>query len=149
MMSLDYSVCELKEGDLEKDLSGFLMSLQNISPIGSIPLNKSKQILSKINSQEGHIFIAKTSEGNIIGSTTLSVEQKFIHKCGKVGHIEDVSVRKSYEGFGVGSALVREAIEVAGCLGCYKVILNCNDDNVPFYKKLGFSLNENEMRFNF
>ena len=38
---------------------------------------------------------------NIIGSTTLLIEQKFIHDGGKVGHIEDVVTRKGYEGFGI------------------------------------------------
>ncbi|KFM14170.1 hypothetical protein AAA799O18_00780 [Marine Group I thaumarchaeote SCGC AAA799-O18] len=33
----------------------------------------------------------------IIGSTTLFIEQKFIHDSGLVGHIEDVVVRKAYD----------------------------------------------------
>lgn len=35
--------------------------------------------------------------------------------------------------------------ELAGQLGCYKVILACNDDNVPFYEKCGFKPKEVEM----
>ena len=110
-------------------------------------LDHAKEILYKINLQNTHIFVAKTSEGNIIGTTTLLVEQKFIHGGGRVGHIEDVSVRKGHEGKGVGSSLVKRVLDEARIFGCYKVILDCSDKNVPFYERLGFYLQENEMRF--
>jgi hypothetical protein len=34
----------------------------------------------------------------IVGTTTLFIEPKFINKGMQVGYIEDVSVRKGYEG---------------------------------------------------
>ena len=97
-MHLDYSVLELVGDDLGKGLEGFLLSLENLSPTENLTFDHAKEILSKINLQNGHIYVAKTSDGNIIGTTTLLVEQKFIHGGGKVGHIEDVAVRKGYEG---------------------------------------------------
>ena len=57
------------------------------------------------------IFVAidkQTSE--VIGATTLLVEQKFIHSGGKAGHIEDVVTRKGFEGLGIGSALINQCI---------------------------------------
>jgi len=146
-MSLDYSVSELVGDDLERDLEDFLLSLENLSPTENLTLDHAKEILSKINLQNGHIYVAKTSEGNIIGATTLLVEQKFIHGGGRVGHIEDVSVRKGHEGRGVGSSLVKRALDEARIFGCYKVILDCSDENIPFYERLGFYLQEKEMRF--
>ena len=41
----------------------------------------------------------------IAGTTTLLIEPKFIDKGMRVGYIEDVSVRKGYEGSGIGSNL--------------------------------------------
>ncbi len=146
-MRLDYSVSELVGDDLERDLEGFSLSLGNLSPTENLTLDYAKEILSKIKLQNTHIYVAKTSDGNIIGTTTLLVEQKFIHGGGKVGHIEDVAVRKGYEGRGVGSSLVKRALDESGIFGCYKVILDCSDKNVPFYKRLGFYIQENGMRF--
>ena len=39
---------------------------------------------------------------------------------------------------GIGTALVRHAVEQARRLACYKVILNCQGDRVGFYTRLGF-----------
>jgi glucosamine-phosphate N-acetyltransferase len=91
-------------------------------------------------------FVAVAGDGLVIGATTLLVEQKFIHRGGLVGHIEDVVVRKGHEGKGVGGSVVRAAVEKARELGCYKVILDCKADLVDFYKKLGFSEHDVGMR---
>jgi N-acetylglutamate synthase-like GNAT family acetyltransferase len=82
----------------------------------------------------------------VIGTASLLVEQKFIHQGGMVGHIEDVSVRLGYEKMGVGTALVRHATEQARKLGCYKVILDCSENLIPFYESLGFRCHAVQMR---
>ena len=142
---LEYVLKELVGDDLDDDLDGFLLALKNLSQTGIWNIDDAKEILSRINQQNGHIYIVKL-EGKIIGTTTLLVEQKFIHEGGIVGHIEDVAVRKGYEGKGIGSLLMKRVLGEAKTLGCYKVILDCSDDNVPFYKKFGFYIQENGMR---
>lgn len=82
----------------------------------------------------------------IVGTASLIVEQKFIRHGGKVGHIEDVATREGYEGLGVGRAVIEHAVQQARAAGCYKVILDCSEENVPFYEKCGFSRHEIEMR---
>ena len=82
----------------------------------------------------------------VVGTVSLIVEQKFIHKGGKVGHLEDVAVHPDSSGLGVGSALVRHATEQARKLGCYKVILNCFERLVPFYEGLGYRRHDVGMR---
>ena len=47
---------------------------------------------------------------------------------------------------GVGKTIIDSLVEIAKEEGCYKVILNCSNENVPFYIKCGFKLTENEMR---
>jgi glucosamine-phosphate N-acetyltransferase len=64
-----------------------------------------------------------------------------------VGHIEDVVTRRGYEGKGIGRALVKKCIEICRIRGCYKVILNCSDKNVNFYRHLGFKTYDNGMRY--
>lgn len=145
-MKIDYEVKELTKEDLDKDLNGFLESLKNLSETGKISLEDAKNILDKMNSQNAHIFVAVTEDGQIIGATTLFVEQKFIHKGGKAGHIEDVVTKKGYEGMGVGSATMKKALEFGKNAGCYKIILDCADSLIPFYEKFGFKLFEKCMR---
>jgi glucosamine-phosphate N-acetyltransferase len=83
---------------------------------------------------------------HVVGTASLIVEQKFIHKGGKVGHIEDVAVHPDCRHLRVGSALVRHATEQARKLGCYKVILNCFERLVPFYEGLGYHKHDVGMR---
>ena len=144
-MNLKYIIKELTKADLT-NLGGFIKTLDNLSSTGNLDLKKAKKILLKINSQNGHTYIAKRDNGEIIGATSLLIEQKFIHYGGKVGHIEDVCVRKEYEGKGIGNALVKKAIEYSKKSGCYKVILDCKDNLIPFYEKLDFYKHENCMR---
>ena len=86
--------------------------------------------------------------GKIIGSTTLLIEQKFIHNGGRVGHIEDVVVSKEYEGRGIGIKLVSSLLEKAKMMNCYKTILDCQDELIPFYERIGFKQESNQMRYN-
>jgi len=55
-----------------------------------------------------------------------------------VGHIEDVAVHKNKQGCGVGKKLVDHLVEAAKGWGCYKIILDCAADLIPYYSKSGF-----------
>jgi len=83
----------------------------------------------------------------VVGAATIFIEPKFIHRGGYVGHIEDVVVRKEYQGKGIGEKLVRKLLEYAQNSGCYKTILDCKDEVKPFYERLGFKHFSNSMRF--
>ena len=139
-----YKVRELRDADLEK---GFLDTLANLSDVGGLAPSEVRAIFGAMKSNPIYqIIVAVANDGQVIGATTLLVEQKFIHRGGLVGHIEDVVVRKGHEGKGVGGSVVRAAVEKARELGCYKVILDCKADLVDFYKKLGFSEHDVGMR---
>lgn len=144
---INFLIREIEIADLQK---GFFQSLSNLTELGRIVEDnrRAEKILSEIKSCPFHrIFVAVKDDGQIIGSTTLLIEQKFIHDGGKVGHIEDVTVNKNYEGKGVGSALVRKAIGFAKQNNCYKVILVCSEKNIQFYKVIGFKEHEISMRY--
>jgi len=74
----------------------------------------------------------------IIGTASLLIEQKFIHKGGKVAYIEDVVVSHIYRKLHVGKKLVKHLILEAKKQGCYKVTLCCFEEVAPFYEKIGF-----------
>jgi len=130
---------EIEYNDIDK---GFLEVLENLlSP--NIDNTNAKNILRKIISNPLHkIFVAYNKENNrIVGTTTLFIEPKFINKGMQVGYIEDVSVRKGYEGLGIGFKLVNYATSYAVSKeGCKKILLYCSGKNMLFYKKLGFKL---------
>ena len=132
------------ESDLE---NGFLESLDNLRQASNLEYNSAKSILKGILENENHIVHVAELDGKIVGSTTLLIEQKFIHEGGFVGHIEDVVVKKEFEGQGIGMKLVISLLDVANKKKCYKTILNCEDTLIPFYEKIGFKQKSNEMRF--
>ena len=125
----EIEIREIEEDDLEK---GFLETLDFLRNTSGLDKNKSREILKKIKQNPNHIIHVAIDDKKIVGSTTLFIEQKFIHDGRLVGHIEDVVVRKDYEGQGIGMKLVISLLDVAKQRKCYKTILNCEDNLKSF-----------------
>jgi glucosamine-phosphate N-acetyltransferase len=89
--------------------------------------------------------IHDTDSNKIIATGTILIEPKFIHNCGKVGHIEDIVTSKKFNGKGLGKKIINLLTERAKINDCYKVILDCSEHNVGFYEKCGFSVKGREM----
>ena len=140
----EIEIREIEEGDLDK---GFLETLEFLRKASDIDKNKAKEILKKIQQNSNHIIHVAVDDNKIVGSTTLLIEQKFIHDGGLVGHIEDVVVRKDYEGKGIGIKLVTSLLERAKEKNCYKTILDCKDNVKQFYERIGFKRESNGMRY--
>ena len=140
----EIKISEIEEDDLEK---GFLETLDFLRNASGLDKNKAREILKEIKQNPNYIIHVATDDKKIVGSTTLFIEQKFIHEGGLVGHIEDVVVRKDYEGQGIGMKLVISLLDVAKQKKCYKTILNCEDSLKIFYEKIGFKKTTNEMRY--
>jgi len=139
-----YKVRPLRAGDLKK---GFIETLQNLAETENLTDRAATKTLNEMRRDPSHVvFVAVADDGQVVGATTLLVERKFIHEGGSVGHIEDVAVRRGHEGKGIGSALVNAAVARARREGCYKCILDCKEELVPFYTRLGFRRHEVEMR---
>ena len=136
---------EIEESDLEK---GFLECLDNLKNASDLEVTDAEKILKKILRDPNHIIHVAELDGKIVGSTTLLIEQKFIHKGGFVGHIEDVVVQKGFERKQIGGEIVESLLDVAKKRGCYKTILDCKDNVKEFYEKIGFKHESNGMRFN-
>ena len=135
---------EIEEDDLER---GFLETLDFLRNASSLDKTKAKEILKKIKQNSNHIIHVAIDGKKIVGTTTLFIEQKFIHDGGLVGHIEDVVVRKDYEGKGIGIKLVTSMLERAKEKNCYKTILDCKDNVKQFYERIGFKRESNCMRY--
>lgn len=132
---------ELREQDYYK---GFLILLEQLTTVDAdnITYDDFVQHLEKIKSK---VFVMEDGEGKIIGTMSLLIEAKFIHKLSSVCHIEDVVVDNEYRGKGLGKMLIDYGVNYAKDNGCYKIILNCAEKNIKFYEKCGFSSKNVEM----
>jgi glucosamine-phosphate N-acetyltransferase len=137
-------VRQLEEKDLFK---GFLDSLDSLRKASDLDARKAKNIFKMISSDKNYKIYVAELDSQIVGAASIFIEQKFINKGGKVGHIEDVAVRKEYQGKGIGQKIVLALIQYAKKKGCYKTILDCYDELVPFYEKIGFKRHSIAMRF--
>jgi glucosamine-phosphate N-acetyltransferase len=131
-----------------KDIyNGFLLSLDSLRKSSHIKSKKADYIFNRILKNPDHVIYVAIDNGKVVGTTTLLIEQKFIHDGGKVGHIEDVAVRKEYQGREIGKKIVGALLKYAEKKGCYKTILDCSDELIPFYENMGFKKHSNSLRF--
>jgi len=91
------------------------------------------------------ISIVEKATDQVVATGTVFIEKKFLRGLGSVGHIEDIAVSKEMQGKKLGLRVINTLTSISENVGCYKTILNCSDDNIPFYEKCGFSKKEDEM----
>ena len=98
-----------------------------------------------INSPDYYVVVWSTNE-ILLGSATILLEHRFSTTKSIVAHLENVIVDEKYRKMGYGSRLIKNCLEFAKRAGAYKVILNCSEENVRYYEKLGFKAYEVGMR---
>ncbi|CAG9460873.1 unnamed protein product [Pedinophyceae sp. YPF-701] len=137
-------VRDLEAGDFHK---GFLDLLAQLTDVGQVTEETFKKRLKEINRRHGHhVYVIEDVEtGRLVATAAVMTEQKFIHSCGQVAHVEDVVVDASVRGKGLGRLLVNRSLDIAKFEGCYKLILDCSNDNVAFYQKCGLEAKERQM----
>ena len=91
------------------------------------------------------IIILKNKENKIIGAGTIVNIEKLHNN--SIGQIEDVIISEKYRGNGLGKLIIEKLVVVGlNEFKCYKVILNCLDKNIDFYKKCNFTISGVQMR---
>lgn len=124
--------------------------LQLLSQLTSTPDMTNEEFSRIIKTLTKNQFIFIMIENNRpVAMISLLIEQKIIHKGGKVAHIEDVVVDKNHRGKGYASKLIQHVTTIAKLYNCYKCILNCTNEVMPVYEKNGFSLKTNGMSLYF
>ena len=96
------------------------------------------------NEKNINIYILEDNN-NLLAAGTILFERKFIHNMSLYGHIEDIIVKKEHQKKGYGKILINKLIEVCKINQCYKILLDCSNELIPFYEKCGFKLNSNQM----
>jgi glucosamine-phosphate N-acetyltransferase len=91
------------------------------------------------------IIVLKTRNNKIIGAGTIFNIEKLHNN--SVGQIEDVIITEKYRNNGLGKIIINKLIEIGkNEFNCYKIILNCLDKNIEFYKKCDFNVVGVEMK---
>ena len=100
--------------------------------------------------RENAIRLSAVENGEELGAMYLYLIKNDSHK-EPYGFLEDLFVKEEHRKKGIGSLLVKEAIEEAKRLGCYKLIgtSRMERENVhAFYEKLGLKKYGYEFRIN-
>lgn len=96
-----------------------------------------------------YTLVAVKDDGAVVATGAVFMEHKFIRGGAVCAHIEDIVVDKDARGLSLGKKIIQALVQIAKENGCYKVILDCGDDNVPFYEKCGFVAKERQMALYF
>jgi len=121
----------LEKADYDKN---YLELLKQLTTVGDISKEKYEMTIDKMGAE---VWVIEF-EGKIIASVSLLLEQKIIHECGIVGHLEDVVVDRDYRKYGLGKFIIERIIKIAKERGCYKLIGDCKSELLGFYEKNGF-----------
>lgn len=141
-----YSIRSLEATDYS-----VLEVLNVLTTVGEVPRFKFASLAAhwSRNSDVYHPLVITDDSERIVACGMLFIEPKLIHSLGLVGHIEDIAVRKDQQGLKLGKHLIETLTAEAKTRGCYKVILDCDESNVPFYEKCGYSKAGVEMSVRF
>ena len=125
---------------LEKnDFEGYISLINKFRPIGlDISKKKFEEVYDNI-FKNSIIYVMIVSD-KIIGSVKLIIEQKFIHKLAKYGHIEDVIIADEYRRKGYGTIIINHIVNICKSEKFYKITLTCKKELISFYEKNNFEV---------
>ena len=76
------------------------------------------------------LVVVSRETDQIVASGGVFVEHKFLRGLGRVGHIEDIAVAREMQGKKLGLRMIQALTQISEDVGCYKTILNCNENNI-------------------
>ena len=117
------------------DLPAVNELLQGLSDFSPNELEQDEHWLDFI-SQANLLAIVAEIDEVVIGYGALLIEKKI--RGGKVGHIEDIVSHPDFRGIGIGRAIIDFLAGRAIDLGCYKLVLQCVEENRGFYERRGY-----------
>lgn len=97
---------------------------------------------------DGGLFVAEV-DGVVVGTFQLLVLRHLANRGARVAQVESVHVRSSLRGRGIGTAMMRFAVDEARRRGCRRVQLTSNKKRTEahrFYGRLGFTTSHEGFR---
>ena len=120
-----------------KHMEQVILLLQNMSVY--LPPKDSYDDIweSFINQPNVHSVVATENE-EVVGYGALVIEAKI--RGGKIGHIEDIVSHPNKRNMDIGKMVVNALYKIAKTKQCYKVSLQCQQHNIPFYEKCEYKV---------
>ncbi|GME75898.1 unnamed protein product [Ambrosiozyma monospora] len=138
-----YTIRRIQADDYER---GVLKTLECLTEVGDISKEEYTETIEFWESQEGYnTLVILDDKDQVAGVGTLMIERKLIHRCSKIGHIEDISISDNHQGKGLGKFLIQSLTDMSKEKGCYKTILDCATKNEGFYEACGLKNVGSEM----
>ena len=119
----------------KNDIAAVFELLKSISDFAP-QKNEHDKIWDKFCNQKNVFSLVAVFGGKIIGYGSIIIEIKV--RGGKMGHIEDIVTDPNLRKKGVGKLIIDNLFHIAKREGCYKLALQCSQDNESFYTKCGF-----------
>ena len=106
-----------------------------------LDLNNAEAMLDKMKHYPDYTLYVATTANKVVGSFALLIMDNLAHMGAPSAVVEDVVVHSKWRSRGIGSQMIRLAMEKAKKAKCYKLTLSCNinrDRAHKFYESLGF-----------
>jgi GNAT superfamily N-acetyltransferase len=107
----------------------------------TLSLEEARAIFDRFSWYPNYRLFVASIEGGIVGTYALLIMDNLAHRGAKSAIVEDVVVLKSARSQGVGTAMMRHAMQRAMQADCYKLTLSSNqkrDAAHAFYESIGF-----------
>jgi len=106
------------------------------------PLDTATRLFQRFQDYPDYVLYVAEQGGDVVGSFALLVMHNLAHLGAPSGIVEDVVVAPHLQGHGVGTAMMRFAMQLCRDKGCYKLVLSSNakrEGAHAFYDALGFA----------
>jgi len=134
----------LQVGDCDK---GFTKCLGQLTAIGKTSKEEFEKRFELLKERKDYyiVVIEDTKTNQIVATGSVDVLHKLSRSNGEMGQIEDVVVDSTYRDKKFGKFIMEQLKHIGKQVGCYKILLNCNEKNIPFYRKLNFEVKDFNM----
>lgn len=108
-----------------------------------------RQAFASLVGQDDNNVVVGEVGGRLVGCYQLTFIRGLSHRGGERAQIESVRIASDLRGAGLGSELMRDAIERARARGCFQVQLTTDQRRAHtrrFYERLGFAASHHGMK---
>ncbi len=108
---------------------------------GMLPLGEAAPLWETLRQDPNQHHLGAYWNGSLVATCTLVVVQNLTRGGRPYGLIENVVTHPDYRRRGLGTAVLKHALQTAWERGCYKVMLmtgSRNESTLQFYEKAGF-----------
>jgi GNAT superfamily N-acetyltransferase len=106
-----------------------------------LPVETARRLWERFEDYPDYMLYVAERAGDIVGSFALLVMHNLGHLGTPSAIVEDVVVAPTFQGHGIGKAMMQFALDRCREKGCYKLVLSSNakrEDAHAFYESLGF-----------